>query len=432
MTVPVKTKKLREISGENAPIDLQPRYEHWPEVQVPPGWEPLAAVCRDLHARSDPLAERITRCIMAEIPPHSDERVVPFDDLYTVALRTLQSGMVALAERRGADAEDMSTLGELGRRRASQGAPIDAVLQGYQVGYREVWDAFVRRARDQGEAPTALLPEAAAAIWSWVYDITHAVTDAYTEPARAREAYVAGLRRQFLDSLLAGQPATPDLTDLARVLGFDPDGRFQALCVRPLSPESTRVGWLLAEMRLNVGQAVDLFPHGRELIFLTQARDPAATLGILEQRLPGVAIGVGAQRSGLAGARLTTIDARAAAHIARQRGKTTKFTEDWFAAMVHEHEYQLGDPLSEGIALARNESHLAEAVAMYCHAGFSLSRVARELHLHPNSVGYRLDRWHQLSGWDPRELAGALNSLAAIQLAGRTDDDDGSHEPSVT
>jgi DNA-binding PucR family transcriptional regulator len=41
---------------------------------------------------------------------------------------------------------------------------------------------------------------------------------------------------------------------------------------------------------------------------------------------------------------------------------------------------------------------------------FSVTATARTLNLHPNTVKYRLDRWTQLTGWDPRVLRGLLNS----------------------
>ena len=42
---------------------------------------------------------------------------------------------------------------------------------------------------------------------------------------------------------------------------------------------------------------------------------------------------------------------------------------------------------------------------------------ARRLGLHPNSTMYRLARWHELTGWDPRTFRGLSLSLLACWLA---------------
>ena len=49
--------------------------------------------------------------------------------------------------------------------------------------------------------------------------------------------------------------------------------------------------------------------------------------------------------------------------------------------------------------------------------GFSVSAAARALHLHTNSLAYRLERWKQLTGWDFRTADGLLRSLASLKLS---------------
>jgi len=43
------------------------------------------------------------------------------------------------------------------------------------------------------------------------------------------------------------------------------------------------------------------------------------------------------------------------------------------------------------------------------------------MHLHPNTVKYRLERWRQLTGWDARTWDGLSASMLALGLfAGQT------------
>ncbi len=60
--------------------------------------------------------------------------------------------------------------------------------------------------------------------------------------------------------------------------------------------------------------------------------------------------------------------------------------------------------------------HLVETVEQYMTSGFSVSSAAKALQIHANSVAYRLDRWHQLTGWDPRTFVGLNQSLLGCAL----------------
>jgi sugar diacid utilization regulator len=43
-----------------------------------------------------------------------------------------------------------------------------------------------------------------------------------------------------------------------------------------------------------------------------------------------------------------------------------------------------------------------------------VAKSAKSLNLHANSLGYRLDRWRKLTGWDPRTFEGLRRSVAAV------------------
>jgi sugar diacid utilization regulator len=88
------------------------------------------------------------------------------------------------------------------------------------------------------------------------------------------------------------------------------------------------------------------------------------------------------------------------------------FSTDWLAATMLPHMDRL-QPLTNA-GRAREQSHLRDAVHAYSRHGFSITASAGALHIHPNTMKYRLDRWQQLTGWDPRTLDGLLRSLFSI------------------
>ncbi|OLT14815.1 hypothetical protein BJF78_17395 [Pseudonocardia sp. CNS-139] len=119
-------------------------------------------------------------------------------------------------------------------------------------------------------------------------------------------------------------------------------------------------------------------------------------------------------RPGLAGAVASLGDAERALALARLRTGTVRFEADWLAATLLAHHERL-TPLLRSPVPARHP-HLAEAVRAFAEHGFSIAASAAALHLHPNTVAYRLDRWHHHTGWDPRTWDGLTRSLAAMAL----------------
>ncbi|MFG2350551.1 helix-turn-helix domain-containing protein [Streptomyces phaeochromogenes] len=54
--------------------------------------------------------------------------------------------------------------------------------------------------------------------------------------------------------------------------------------------------------------------------------------------------------------------------------------------------------------------------AAFAEAGLSLVNAAEALMIHPNTVAYRLGRWHKLTGSDPRTFTGLVRSVVGITV----------------
>jgi DNA-binding PucR family transcriptional regulator len=89
----------------------------------------------------------------------------------------------------------------------------------------------------------------------------------------------------------------------------------------------------------------------------------------------------------------------------------------WPEACLLSEAARLEPLVAEASTAAVAHPHLAEAVLAFASADMSIARTAEELHLHANSVTYRLQRWEQLTGWDPRAFVGLTKSVAACRLA---------------
>lgn len=90
------------------------------------------------------------------------------------------------------------------------------------------------------------------------------------------------------------------------------------------------------------------------------------------------------------------------------------FESDWLAATLLPQMDPLR-PLTNADHVV-TQPHIRDAVQAYAQHGFSIAAGAQALCIHPNTMKYRLDRWEQLTGFDPRTLDGLLRSLLSIAI----------------
>lgn len=402
--------------SQTTPLDLRPSdADLWPRVEVPGGWEPIGEICRSVYDDRASVADRIVDSIQLEIPAYR-VATVPRADLLASVLGNMDMMFVGLAENRSPTAAELDVRRELGHRRAAQGLPIDALLQAYHVGYRELWRELVARARNSSEsAAVELLPDAATTFWGWIQRVTDAVAEAYDETARARDALAIGSRQRLVELLISGDLDSDELIELSQAQGFSSDGVYRVLYIRPGALSGGEP--LLVQKSLSQLEGTHMcMTRGSALLVLSRDGNAEAIEQAMSGLFPDAPVGAGVARPGLGGARLSIIDAERALMVAERSGGLQRFEDCWLQALVIRGEDQLRPTLLVGIDVAKKDQHLAEAVTAFAESGFSVAATARTLMIHANSVTYRLERWHRLTGWDPRTFSGLAKSMAALEL----------------
>ncbi|MEX2503313.1 MAG: helix-turn-helix domain-containing protein [Egicoccus sp.] len=395
-------------------MDLQgpvPRAPRSPDV--PAGWEAIAELAATVKARLADLADRITDDVLVEIDAYRSG-LVPRQDLYRSVFRNVEATLTGLAERRAPRPDELRVRSELGSRRALQGMPVDAVIQAYHVGYRELWLALVDAVpADQPQTANQLLT-AATLVWQWVHEVTDVLADAHASTVRSLEARAVGARQRFVELLVGGDLDGEEVPRLAGSLSFDPTGPFVVSVLRVGGDDLDAV---------ELQHAVDALPgrhaavaRGAQIVCVSQAVEAADVVAAARAVFADAAIAVGSPRTGLRGARASLTDAELTLTVTDD-GATATFEEAWLWATLAGAGERLRPLLADGAAAADRHAHLAEAVRAFAQAGFSVSQAGRDLDLHANTVAYRLDRWAELTGWDPRTFAGLSRSLAALRLA---------------
>ncbi|MFB7271111.1 PucR family transcriptional regulator [Streptomyces sp. NPDC056244] len=385
----------------------------------------IDSLFREMIGELPSFAPKVTGIIRAEIPRYS---VVPEQEHMRGVRAQLHGLLDGLDQGIMPSPAYLRESSRLGAARAAQGLPIEALLGAYHIGYRETWNALMRNAVGRGKEAVAELAAQVTLFWAWIRELTNAVAVAYEGVVRSELSAQEDRYRRLIEAMATADPADEATVTLARSLGYDPAGEFQAFRGRPADLPSGTLESFRRYAGTGPGVVVATI-HGGALSVLSQGVQDRAILRSLSRavrtvrtakqgadalRLP---LGVGLPRAGLPGAADSFQDADGALSLAlRQGGGTVRYSVAWLQASLAEQSRRLGDVLGAGARTAAAHPHLAAAVTAYADHGFVPTAAARALNVHPNTVVYRLDRWTTLTGWDPRTRDGLMRSLLALDL----------------
>ncbi|MEA2683674.1 MAG: hypothetical protein QOK05_2002 [Chloroflexota bacterium] len=387
----------------------------WETLEPPPGWEPVANICRSVASRLQALTENVVSSIQAEVPAYRLARF-PREDLADAVRADLELMLIGVAEHRGPLSSELVEGARLGHRRATQGMAVEDIVQAFQVTCRELWKAIASTVGDDERDAATMLVSAATTVWTWAEQLTHAIMAAHRDATGGREQLALTIRKQFLDLLLYGDISSNQAQELARAVGLKPEAAFVALVLRGVPEGEEDISRLEHDFEA-AGPGVYCRHERRGMVVLTQGPDVASLERIARSHHPHVAIGVGHKRLTLAGARLSIGDAERALVLADE-GLTLNYDSAWFAVTLMESQDRLRAVLARGLEAAQRNPTIAQTIEAFVDAGFSQSGAGSKLSVHANTVAYRLHKWEELTGWDPLSQSGLVCTLASLQLLG--------------
>ncbi|MET8956353.1 helix-turn-helix domain-containing protein [Streptomyces sp. NPDC004533] len=375
----------------------------------------IARICAQIIEDLPSISDEMVRRIRAEIPEYA---FIPAEEHRQFVLHQGRMLFACIAEQSPPQAEHLAYARELGRRRAEQGLPIELMLGAYHVTFREVWNMILRRAEAEHPEHVGDLAYLVTLIWTWIRDITGNASEAYGEEVRRTQVTRATLAHRLFTALTADPAQLEPAATLAQALGYRPDGEFQALCLSAEDWPDDRTEQLRNRVTTLPGE-LHCATFGTRLLLLGQRHNPdtvAEAAAAIPPAGAGAAVGVGLLRPGLTGAVDSITDATQALCRTGGQQRVVHFANAWLAAGLGAQATRLAPLFTEAVATARTDAHLAEAVVAFADHGLSVAAAARALHLHPNSLAYRLNRWHELTGFDPRSGDGLVASLVALRL----------------
>ncbi len=362
------------------------------------------------------LAQDIIAAIGREVPDYARPLEGPFGRALRVGVqRALARFVDGIENPKAGDGGAREIYVALGRGEMRAGRSLDALLSAYRLGARLAWEHFVAAGEAAGHEPQTLY-RLASAIFDYIDGISAESVEGFTQERAAAEGE-AQRRRRALARLLARDDVAPEeVRDLARLAGWRRPAAVAALVVGHATggeADADRVASRLgagaiaaAEGALTIAWVPDPQAPGRRAQLETAVEGAPAALG------PAVVV----ERSPF-----SLVRARAAhalvldGHIGG--GALVDADEHLPALLLHGGDGALAAdlaaralaPLDELRPGARGRLR-ATLRAWLDHPG-QVTVVAGELHVHPQTVRYRVAQLRELFG-DALEDADARFELA--------------------
>lgn len=357
-----------------------------------------------------PIAQRVTATIRTALPAYVS---VPLDEHRAAVADQLAMVLTGLREQRSPGRAELVNAERLGRRRAEQGIVVSALMQAYELPVQELWQRYADLVTD-GEQARELIA-LAPALLGWLHQVGGAAATGHQIVTASRLANDVRMQTELLE-LVMSDPASAQCASLAAELGLEPNGSFQAVGFIP-SSDARELERLHLRLRLHVG-TVAAGIHDAKFYVLQQQDRTEVITQLCRPHAEKAVFGIGEPRSGIAGAALSIGDALRAVDLSMVLGEDVVFSEHWLLASVLASAAHL-DHLDGGVAIAASNRHLSQTVLAFAREGLSTAAAARTLHLHPNTVAYRLDRWARLTGWRLDDFEGLARSVVCILLSAR-------------
>ncbi|MFC6094504.1 helix-turn-helix domain-containing protein [Saccharothrix lopnurensis] len=363
--------------------------------------EVLGAMARDARVLDElVLAARSHSPEVARLPEAENRRHVRV---------LLATGLACLARPEHPDDRDFATAEALGADRAAQGVPITGLLRGVQAGRTRAVRIAIDRSRAAG-VPDDVILEAILDLDRYTGALERHVVNGYHAAELRLSRTTRDVRARLLRGLLLpGDPDPPPADDLHQA-GLRPDGRYHCVVSDVTDPSRARA---LEQRLLGLGGVYGLV-EGR----LTGL---AGRLPSADDLAPDVLL-IAAPSATPAGLRdLHALCAAALPLAAGQGLRGVHHLTELAGETALAAQPLLADLLVDS-ALGRLDSaddfhrELACTALAYLDHGRRLGHTAAALHLHPNTVRYRLDRLAEITALPLDDLAADARSTVLDTL----------------
>ncbi|QBX57240.1 PucR family transcriptional regulator [Nocardioides seonyuensis] len=393
-----------------------------------------------LRAETDSLALRLVGESVERIPEYAALSSDGYDETFVTNVRKHLEVFHDLLVGGVLDEALTSFAYRSAAARARQGLPLAAILQSYQVVTRGIWHWLTTHdeLRDDPEVVRLSWP-----LWLDYTDrATRASADAFTVVARERNQADVDARRTFIDMLLSGRVVGLEWMRWLSSFGYDRvEAGFCLVVVQWWDEGGYRVMDAVGRTARSVAErlraATGVAPidavRDREVVLLVSA-DGIAPERIREEverslsarPVPGLEVSGAISRPATRPEAL--VDAyshvRRAVAVTRGTGKVALVDQiglfDHAVAALRSDVRSVTSPRVAGFvvdSVRDPRDSMLGTLRAWVESNMNVGACAAALHVHRNTVYYRLRQVEETTGLDPQSVSGLTDLMVALRLA---------------
>jgi hypothetical protein len=362
----------------------------------------------------DQFVDSIVRTVEDLRPPDAAPLDGAFEHNLLTAVEAALRQFTALMDGADASTLDLEVFRELGRKHALVGYPLEDLLWLYRVGTMACWHQATALYRE-GRFDDEVLVAVGEAVFSLSHTLAEAATAGYTSETASASTLAQARRFEFLRRLLTGIDLAPGELEVAsREFGWDLPERV-VVAVASVDPEASFPARSFGSAALVEGAVgehhVALLPSAG-----TEPPEVRPPSGVTHVALGPAVDPASARRSYDGAVRLLELADRGVV----PRDPVVSAADQWLALLLDCNPHLAADlvdrRLREVVALAeRRREPLLETLMVWLTRPGQISAIAEELHVHSQTVRYRIDRLRELVGPSLDDPDARLELLLAAQ-----------------
>jgi hypothetical protein len=387
-----------------------------------------------LARRYAEIGEAIATRVFDEIPIYRNAAPELINDFRAGATATAELLARTFADGSTVRREDLAFLREMAARRVHQGVSLEVYVHAYRVALLVYWDECAdeaTRLRISREAGFAL----ASSVIEAIDVITTQVAEAYLREETRLRTQSGRAARDLIDRLIDGQPIEPGRRNPAAP-GLDPTGQLLTVVGR-VEQTTLAVGDALQLARDVLAESMSLgtvrplasIRHG-ELVLISPGTSPRAKFASLraarqrtiKEHNIDVRYGVSVPSQGFASVQQAYREAALSLSYTSPSRPIVSLEDlsSLECALIGATATTKGIIASKANSLrALSGEDLAaavETIRAFSDADLNVANAAQKMHVHPNTVRYRLQQIAANTGHDPRTFTGLVELLCILEI----------------
>ncbi|RJO73648.1 PucR family transcriptional regulator [Nocardia panacis] len=365
-----------------------------------PGTRRLAEVCR---GQVPVLTRRLLTAIFTDNPEWTDYSAVARADLRDGCRRYLTRILDVLTGA-AVDPDRDDVAAAIGRLRAEQGVPMEAMLRTFRLGGGIVWEALLDNAETVGIGPQEIR-ETGTAMWTVIDGLSSALSTSYRNTQLEQVRRDERRRHALIEDLLAGRAHDPAFAaQAARELNLPAHGAYLVVATAapldgaPVLPGAETVLAALGirslwHSRVDNTIGVIALEHRDQSAVLLRLRELIRGRAACSPAVPVLAQVDSAHELALVALETVPEDAVELAALDERYPEALLVRSPDLTRLLT--EYALGPVLA---LPAKDRDVLLETLAAWLTYNCSAANAALRLHCHRNTVLNRLQRMETLLG----------------------------------